>query len=322
MRNWNGGNPIDYRTFVLRPMKGGPVAHCPRSIALIGPGRAGTSLVRSLAASGWTVTAVAGSTPTSTSAKRFAAEMFAVHAETPAKAAQLADTAIIAVPDSSIEDVASLLAADASGGSVRASSFGHLSGASGISKLAALSAAGKSVFGFHPVLPLAGRQVSTTVFEGAPVAICGDSSGLELARVMAESIGAVPFEVSSENRVLYHAACVLASNALVALEAIAFEVAKAAGIPDSASVLLPLVKATVANLEEQAPVEALTGPVARGDVETVESHLDVLDRISAPASEVYRVLSAEAANLAPKLDDSTRATLIAVLARRVKGDAA
>lgn len=139
---------------------------------------------------------------------------------------------------------------------------------------------------------------------------------------MAEAIGAVPFEVSNENRILYHAACVLASNALVALEAIAFEVAKAAGISDPVSVLLPLVKATVANLEVHAPDEALTGPVARGDIKTVESHLDELDRISASASETYRALSAEAADLAPGLDESTRSALIAALARRITGDAA
>lgn len=296
--------------------------HRPRSIALIGPGRAGTSVARALAASGWIVTAVAGSTLTSASAKQFAAEMRAVHAETPAEAARLADVVMIAVPDESIEGVASLLAVEVGTGPMRAASFGHLSGASGSSKLSELSAAGKSVFGFHPVLPLASRQASPSVFEGASVAICGDRDGIELARAMAEAIGAVPFEVSNENRILYHAACVLASNALVALEAIAFEVAKAAGISDPVSVLLPLVKATVANLEVHAPDEALTGPVARGDIKTVESHLDELDRISASASETYRALSAEAADLAPGLDESTRSALIAALARRITGDAA
>lgn len=296
--------------------------HRPGSIALIGPGRAGTSVVRALAASGWTVAAVAGSTPASASARQFAAEMRAVHAETPGDAARLADVVMIAVPDGSIDGVASLLAAAVGAGPVRAASFGHLSGAYGLPKLGALSAAGKSAFGFHPVLPLASRQVGPSVFEDSPVAICGDRYGLELARAMAESIGAVPFEISEEGRVLYHAACVLASNALLALEATAFEVAKAAGISDPATVLLPLVKATVSNLEESSPGEALTGPVARGDIKTVESHLDELDKVSASASEIYRLLSAEAASLAPSLDESTRAELMAALARHITGDAA
>lgn len=306
----------------LLAMKGDPVDDRPRSIALIGPGRAGTSITRALSTAGWAVTAVAGSKPGSPSAAEFADEIRATHVATPGEAARLADVVLMAVPDGAIEGVASHLAAEAGTGAIRAAYFGHLSGAAGSSILSELSAAGKSVFGFHPVLPLASCQVNPSVFEGAPVAISGDRDGIELARAMAESIGATPVEISDEDRVLYHAACVLASNALVALEAIAFEVAKAAGISDPASVLLPLVKATVSNLEGHAPEEALTGPVARGDLATVESHLEELDRVSAAASEVYRVLSAEAADLAAGLDESTRLALIAALARRVTGDAA
>ncbi|RIK09292.1 MAG: hypothetical protein DCC49_06760 [Acidobacteria bacterium] len=303
-------------------MKGDLTGDRPRSVALIGPGRAGTSVARALLASGWDVTSVAGSTPSSATATQFAAEVGATRAETPGEAARLADVVVIAVPDHAIAEVGSSLAAESGTGPMQAAYFGHLSGAVGSSALSALSDAGKSVFGFHPVLPFASRQVSPSVFESAPVAISGDSEGIELARTMAESIGASAFVVADEDRVLYHAACVLASNALVALEGVAFEVAKAAGISDPAAVLLPLVKATVSNLEEKVPGEALTGPVARGDVMTVESHISELDRISASAAEIYRVLSAEAADLAAGLDESARTKLIAALSRRAQGDAA
>ena len=94
-----------------------------------------------------------------------------------------------------------------------------------------------------------------------------------MARELALSLGMVPFELSDDRRAAYHAAASTASNFLVTLEAAAERLAGGAGLPpDQARTLLaPLVRSTVENWAELGPERALTGPVARGDEETVTS---------------------------------------------------
>jgi predicted short-subunit dehydrogenase-like oxidoreductase (DUF2520 family) len=84
-----------------------------------------------------------------------------------------------------------------------------------------------------------------------------------------------PFRVAPGHRAAYHAAATIASNHLVALVGQAARVAGAAGIPSDA--LWPLLRSTLANVEALGPEAALTGPVARGDVDTVVRHLEALD---------------------------------------------
>ena len=105
-------------------------------------------------------------------------------------------------------------------------------------------------------------------------AIAGSSpAAVDVARELALSLGMVPFELSDDRRAAYHAAASAASNFLVTLEAAAERLAGGAGLPpDQARTLLaPLVRSTVENWAELGPERALTGPVARGDEETVTS---------------------------------------------------
>lgn len=327
MRNWNGGNPIDFFTRAPHAsdklqVMGDPVAGRRPTVALVGPGRAGTAIARAMWSANWKLASIAGSLPDSQSAAALAAELGTTHARTVLEAASDAEVVLIAVPDDQISEVARSLAQGSATGGIEANLFGHMSGALGCSALAPLSKAGKSVFGFHPVLPFAGGNQDSSALCGAPVAVAGDAGGIQFARELADAIGASAFDVADENRVLYHAACVLASNAMVALEGLAFEVASAAGVSDPRSVLIPLVRATVANLERQSAADALTGPVARGDLNTVRLHLDALDRSLPAASGVYRALSAEAAEIASGLDDKARREFAALLAKRHEDDAA
>jgi predicted short-subunit dehydrogenase-like oxidoreductase (DUF2520 family) len=113
-----------------------------------------------------------------------------------------------------------------------------------------------------------------------------------------------PFHVANSQRAQYHAAATIASNHLVALLGQAVRVAHAAGVPPQA--LLPLVRASVDNVEALGAAAALTGPVARGDVDTVARHLDAL-----PAGErhAYRALASEALRLTGRDDTALRAVL-------------
>ncbi|MCK6526220.1 DUF2520 domain-containing protein [Myxococcota bacterium] len=127
-------------------------------------------------------------------------------------------------------------------------------------------------------------------------------------------LGCRAVEVPASGKALYHAAAVIASNLLVALEAVAVRTLDRAGVPRERGLemLLPLVRGTVENLSRNSPERALTGPVARGDAAVVAAHLAALAPGDPEAACLYRLLSAEALRIAP-LDDEARAAVARAL---------
>jgi predicted short-subunit dehydrogenase-like oxidoreductase (DUF2520 family) len=121
---------------------------------------------------------------------------------------------------------------------------------------------------------------------------------------IALTLGMRPFRVDATDRVRYHAAACVASNHLVALLGQVERLAATAGVPFEAFV--PLVRGTVENVAELGPAAALTGPVARGDDETIARHVDAL-----PVDERdgYRALLREARRLARREETALEETL-------------
>jgi predicted short-subunit dehydrogenase-like oxidoreductase (DUF2520 family) len=108
----------------------------------------------------------------------------------------------------------------------------------------------------------------------------------------------VPFEIPEEHRAAYHAAAVMASNLLVALEESAATLLDRAGAgAESRELLAPLVLRTAANWAERGP-DALTGPIARGDVETIERHLATLGESAPELIPIYEALTERAREIA------------------------
>jgi predicted short-subunit dehydrogenase-like oxidoreductase (DUF2520 family) len=164
-------------------------------------------------------------------------------------AAPGADVVLLAVPDAEIANAA---AAIAPGRLV-----GHCSGATTLAPL--LPHEG---FSLHPLMTVTAEGAD---FAGATAAVAGSTPhALATARALAEAIGLRPIEIADADRPAYHAAASIASNFLVTLEWAAERV----GDLDRAA-LVPLVRATVENWAAQGPHAALTGPIARGDEETV-----------------------------------------------------
>jgi predicted short-subunit dehydrogenase-like oxidoreductase (DUF2520 family) len=124
--------------------------------------------------------------------------------------------------------------------------------------------------------------------------------------------------LSAKDKALYHAACALASNALVALEWTAVEVLGRAGISEEAAAeaLLPLVQGTLQNVKSLGLEAALTGPVLRGDEAAVRKHLEAL-RGDPGAREVYAVLGKQILGLAAK--KGLPAGRVRTLKRRLEG---
>jgi predicted short-subunit dehydrogenase-like oxidoreductase (DUF2520 family) len=230
-----------------------------RAARVIGPGRAGLSFARALEKTGgWTVVDVLG------------------RDDEVSAAAVGVDLLVLAVPDPAVAAVAAAVTPVGVSCVVA-----HLAGALGLDVLAPHARRAS----IHPLRSLA---TTTTDLAGAWFAVAGDP----LAASVVADIGGRLVEVADDDRVAYHAAAVLASNHLVALLGAVERVAATAGVPVDA--FLDLVRGTVDNVSVLGPAAALTGPVARGDWETVRRHLDAI-----PADErpTYEALSAAAERL-------------------------
>jgi predicted short-subunit dehydrogenase-like oxidoreductase (DUF2520 family) len=205
-----------------------------------------------------------------------------------------AEIALLCVPDGEIVAAAERVAAHAP----RLRFVGHTSGATGLGALAPAVAAGALAFSLHPLQTVPDDRVSLA---GAPAAIAGtDEAAVDLARALADALAMVPFEVAEGNRAAYHAAASIASNFLVALEESAAGLLEAAGVGDSTEarqLLAPLVLRTAANWAERGG-DALTGPIARGDTETVVGHLEALRAHAPELLPLYEVLAERTMELA------------------------
>jgi predicted short-subunit dehydrogenase-like oxidoreductase (DUF2520 family) len=206
-----------------------------------------------------------------------------------AEACRGADAVLLCVPDAAIAEACEAIAADPP------PLVGHVSGATTLDALSAATERGAAAFSLHPLQTFADGE---TAVEGTPAGIAGSSDGaLAFARSLAESLGMRPFEAPDENRAAYHAAASIASNLLVALEESAAELLERTGVEDARELLAPLVLRTAANWAERGP-EALTGPIARGDAETVERHRAALAEIAPDLLPAYEALADRAQRIA------------------------
>ncbi|MGB8959441.1 MAG: DUF2520 domain-containing protein, partial [Candidatus Aminicenantales bacterium] len=216
-----------------------------------------------------------------------------------AAAAKAVGTVIIAVPDDAVGRVAAALARAA--GSWAKRSVFHTSGLLPAGVLGPLAKRGARVASLHPVQSFPRKDVPPSVFEGITWGLEGDAAAFEEAERIVRALRGNVLLLSAKDKAIYHAACVLASNAFVALEWTAAEVLGKAGVPeeDARGILLPLVQGTLQNVKTLGLEKALTGPVVRGDAATVRKHLEALEGDPA-AREVYTVLGKQILRLAAR----------------------
>ena len=213
----------------------------------------------------------------------------------------------LAVPDGAVSEMATRIAQmkpPAALGIV------HLSGALGLDALSALESNPRG--SFHPLQSFPMPR-DPSAFQGITVAVDATTPSLmRRLRALARAVGAKPRHVGDEQRVLYHAAAVYASNFVDVVVAEAVRLLRGIGWTEEEATraLLPLVEGAVANIRRRGPVEALTGPIRRGDAETVTRHLRALDR-----PDLYRMLAlvaleiAEEAGLDPAAAGRTKRAL-------------
>ena len=156
-----------------------------------------------------------------------------------------------------------------------------------------IAAAGVHYGTFHPLLPLIDPALASFRLQGSVIGIEGDAVAYAVASRLAQRLGATTIEIPREERAAYHAAAVIASNLPVTLAALAEGLLSRIGVDTVAAhrAVRALMAASVENLAA-APraLDALTGPIARGDVATVRAHTTALHG-SRPYHDVYEVLS-------------------------------
>jgi predicted short-subunit dehydrogenase-like oxidoreductase (DUF2520 family) len=266
------------------------------AVALIGAGRLGTTFARLLAGRGYRLGAIV--------AKRLASARRAVAAAGAGRATTSlrrgidgARLVLLAVPDRSVFTLAVSLAPLRrwEGRTVL-----HTAGSLGPEALAPLADAGAAVGCLHPLRSFPPPARPLRSLRGVYATLEGDGKALVLARRLCRDLGLRPLRLAPGERAAYHAAAALASNHLVALADAAAETLCRAGAPRSQALssLIPLMRGAVDALDRDGLPSALTGPIARGDVETVERHLRALESAAPELEALYRTLSLRAVGLA------------------------
>ena len=253
-------------------------------LGIIGPGRVGVGLALALAAKGFDVRLHGRS-------KKPVPKPLALtvgpETEPPAWIAQ-AGVVILAVRDDAITPLAAMLARS---GAVRAEQVVlHLSGSQGQEALAPLVGSRAALGSFHPLQTISEPERAAERLQGAWVAVEGMPRAVQTAEGLAQDLGMRPFRLPANAKAIYHAGAVFASNFVVTLHRAAAELAEASGAPPEA--LVPLMRRVIENDFE------LTGPIERGDWETVEAHLAAIRERRPRLEPLYRALADATAVLA------------------------
>jgi predicted short-subunit dehydrogenase-like oxidoreductase (DUF2520 family) len=259
-------------------------------VFIIGPGHVGRGLFRAFRASGVEVVGLHGKRPSAVATSS---------GEIPRTASQ-ANVVLVCVRDPQLDDAIQEVAAAAKDGRVsRDTVILHTSAIAEPVGLLALSSAGFPGGTFHPLVPFSDPDVSAELLRKAWIGIDGENAAKNASRRLAGHLGARTLEIPPGRKPAYHAAAVISSNFPVVLASVAGHLLHDIGIPDASAyqAVDSLMSGAIANIKQSMPDDALTGPVVRGDAETVGKHLRALEGME-PAREIYRALSNAAVEIA------------------------
>lgn len=233
-------------------------------VGIIGSGRVGAVLGAALARTGHHI--VACSARSDVSRVRAEALLRGCRITTPDDVARSCDLLILAVPDDALPDVVEQVRPHVSSGHI----VMHVSGRHGLAVLAPLQDVLK--IAAHPAMTFTGTSLDLERLEDCPFGVTAGPGAESVADALVVEMGGDPIHVDDDRRAVYHAALAHGANHLVTLVAQTLDLLASAGVDEPARLARPLLEAALDNALRQGDL-ALTGPVARGDVDTVRSHL-------------------------------------------------
>jgi len=201
------------------------------------------------------------------------------------------DFVLVATPDDRLQEIGLQLVVKYQEMGTFSSTFIHFSGLQSSTTFQPLRDLGFGAASLHPLQTIPSVEIGREAILRCVWGVEGDHP--DLCNSIIETLEGTPVPLRSENKVAYHLAAVFASNLLVALEAIAMDIATEAGIESEKflEVFSPLIRQTMENLLSQGPNNAVTGPVRRADNSTIQQHINWLQTSDDRYLVVYRELS-------------------------------
>ena len=262
-------------------------------IGVIGAGRVGAVLAAALRAAGHEITSVAGESAASLT--RAETLLPGVPVAKPTAVARSCDLLLLTVPDDMLPNVVTMLSAS---GALHAGQYVvHTSGKHGVSVLEPARRRGAKVLAMHPAMTFTGTDLDLERLPGSKFGVTAGKGTQALAESLVADLGGSTVWVDEERRALYHAGLAHGANHLVTLVVQAMEMLRESGADDPAATLRPLLTAALDNALNYGDA-ALTGPIVRGDVETVRAHVRDIAATTPAALESYVVLARATANRA------------------------
>jgi predicted short-subunit dehydrogenase-like oxidoreductase (DUF2520 family) len=242
-------------------------------VGVVGAGRVGAVLSAALRAAGHDVVAAAGES--TASRERLRALLPDVPVHKPTDVARACDLLLLTVPDDMLANVVTSLAG---AGVLRPGQHVvHTSGRHGLAVLEPATAAGARPVALHPAMTFTGTAVDLDRLPGCVFGVTAGPDDRAFAEGLVADLHGVPMWVAEDKRTLYHAGLAHGANHLVTLVAQAMDLLAASGAGDPAATLRPLLTAALDNALAAGDA-ALTGPIVRGDVRTVQAHLEEIAR--------------------------------------------
>ncbi len=215
--------------------------------------------------------------------------------------AVIADIIFITTPDSEIENVAANLIAKINQKTDEKPFVFHTSGSRSSEILNNLKEIGCKTGSLHPLVSISDHVTGADSFRNVFFCVEGDADAVAMQKEIVEKLGGKSFSIETKYKTLYHAAAVTACGHLVALIDAALEMLEKCGLDESSGrqILLPLIKSTIENLEQQTTAAALTGTFARADAETLRRQIDALtENVSPEALDIFLQLGRRSVHLA------------------------
>ncbi len=287
-----------------------------KTVAIIGAGRVGGAIGHLLTKAGFSVTAAVCRTQASADKARSFIGSGASLTD-PAQAASTAGIVLITTPDSAIKSVCDSIAART--GFLPGAIVVHTSGAHTLDLLDAVKQSGAYRAVVHPLQSVPSREQGAKNLPGSFFRVEADPEALATARDIVRALGGSELEMPAwrsdkESAALYHAGAVAVSNYFVALMdyGLRFYEALGADKEQALKAVLPLIKGTLANMETMGTTRALTGPISRGDAETVKGHIEAMRDRAPELLPLYRELAKQTIGIARErgLDEKQIATLL------------
>ncbi|HET7683032.1 MAG TPA: Rossmann-like and DUF2520 domain-containing protein [Marmoricola sp.] len=237
-------------------------------IGVVGAGKVGAVLASALRAAGHEIVSVAGESAASRG--RAEALLPGVPIAKPTDVARSCDLLLLTVPDDMLGNVVDTLVG--AGAIRRGQHVCHTSGRHGLGVLASATAVGARPLAMHPAMTFTGTALDLARLAGCVFGVTAADEDREYAEALVDDLAGVPMFVPEDRRTLYHAGLAHGANHLVTLVTQAMELLAASGAEDPAATLRPLLTAALDNALAHGDA-ALTGPIVRGDVNTVRAHL-------------------------------------------------